>query len=155
MGPYIKGRSRPILVAFERQSDRDLLYAKRMELRRTANYQRVWVNEDLGLASKRKRGIIRLIAREAALQGIDCKSGKYSVPGRPLPTFFLLFPIFFQIFLFIPIFAPKFLFFPIFSLIWNKKYIFSGLFIFDARCYCRKIVGPLWGHQFYIGILYI
>ena len=44
--------------------------------------------------------------------------------GRPLPTFFLLFPTFsyfFKIFLFIPIFAPKFLFFPIFSLIWNKK----------------------------------
>ena len=79
MDPYVKGRSRPILVAFDRQSDRDLLYAKRMELRQTADYQRVWVNEDLGPASKRKRGIIRLIAKEATLQGIDCKSGKYSL----------------------------------------------------------------------------
>ena len=41
------------------------------------------------------------------------------LPGRPLPTFFLLFPTFsyfFKIFLFIPIFAPKFLFFHSFGI---------------------------------------
>ena len=79
MGPYVKGRSRPILVTFERQVDRDLLYARRMDLKHTTGFQRVWVNEDLGPISKKKRGVIRLIAREASLQGIDCRTGKYSI----------------------------------------------------------------------------
>ena len=79
MGPYLKERTRPIMVSFEKQSDRDLLYSKRMELKRTTDYQRVWVNEDLGPLSKRKRSIIRMITKEAALQGIDCKSGKYAI----------------------------------------------------------------------------
>ena len=79
VGSYIKGRSRPILVSFERQADRDLLFAKRMELKHTTHYQRVWVNEVLGPASKRKRGLIRLIAKEASLQGIDHRTGKYAI----------------------------------------------------------------------------
>ena len=79
MGPYSKGRARPILVSFERQADRDLVYSRRMDLKKTVDYHRVWVNEDLGPISKKKRGIIRLIAKEAERQGIDCKSGKYSL----------------------------------------------------------------------------
>ena len=79
MGPYNKSRTRPILVSFERQGDRDLLYARRMDLRRTRDFRQVWINEDLGPASKRKRGIIRMIAKEALHQGIDCKTGKFSL----------------------------------------------------------------------------
>ena len=79
MGPYNKSRTRPILVSFERQGDRDLLYARRMDLRRTRDFRQVWINEDLELASKRKRGIIRMIAKEALHQGIDCKTGKFSL----------------------------------------------------------------------------
>ena len=79
MGSYTKGKPRPIFLSFEKMADRNLLYAKRMDLRHTADYQRVWINEDLGPISKRKRGIIRLIAKEAALQGIDCRTGKYAV----------------------------------------------------------------------------
>ena len=60
-------------------ADRDLVYAKRIDLRRTADYQKVWINEDLNPASKRKRELVRLISREAQNQGIDCKSGKYAV----------------------------------------------------------------------------
>ena len=79
IGSYIKSRTRPIMVNFERQADRDAIYAKRFELRRTHDFQRVWINEDLGALSKRKRGLIRLISKEAQAQGIDCKSGKYFV----------------------------------------------------------------------------
>ena len=79
VGPYNRSRDRPILVTFERQTDRDLVYSRRMDLRRSANYQRTWINEDLGPASKRKRGLIRLISREAQQQGIDCKTGKYAL----------------------------------------------------------------------------
>ena len=79
VGPFNRSRDRPILVAFERQADRDLIYAKRMDLKHSANFQRVWINEDLGQASKRKRGLIRLIGREAQLQGIDCRTGKYAL----------------------------------------------------------------------------
>ena len=79
VGSFTKSRARPILVSFERQADRDLIYKKRMELRKTADYQKVWVNEDLGPISKRRRGLIRMIAKEAELQGIDCRTGKYSL----------------------------------------------------------------------------
>ena len=77
MGPFNKNRVRPILVCFERQTDRDLVYGKRMELKFTCDFQKVWINEDLGALSKRKCGIIRLISREAQLQGVDCRTGKY------------------------------------------------------------------------------
>ena len=79
LGQYSRSGSRPILVAFEKQSDRDMIYAKRMDLKHTADYQRVWLNEDLGSASKRKRGLIRLISKEAQIQGIDCRTGKYAI----------------------------------------------------------------------------
>ena len=79
MGPYIKSRTRPIMVSFERQADRDAIYAKRFELKRTQSFQNVWINEDLGALSKRKRGLIRMISKEAQAQGVDCKTGKYFV----------------------------------------------------------------------------
>ena len=79
VGPFIKHRVRPILVAFERQSDRDLIYEKRFDLKRTKDYQKIWVNEDMGALSKRKRGLIRLITKEAQQQGVDCCTGKYSI----------------------------------------------------------------------------
>ena len=79
VGPYNKARSRPILVSFDKQADRDLIYARRMDLKRTRDFQQVWINKDLGAASKRKRGLIRLISKEAELQGIDYRTGKYSL----------------------------------------------------------------------------
>ena len=79
LGSYDQNRTRPILVTFDKQSDRDMLYAKRFDLRKTKDFQRVWVNEDMGPLSKRKRGLIKLITREAQNQGVDCRSGKYSL----------------------------------------------------------------------------
>ena len=79
LGPYTQAGPRPILVCFERQGDREMVYAKRMDLKHTEAYRRVWINEDLGPVSKQKRGIIRMISREAQHQGIDCRTGKYAV----------------------------------------------------------------------------
>ena len=79
VGPFNKHRTRPILVSFEKQVDRDMVYAKRMDLKNTRSFHKVWINEDLGPLSKKKRGLIRLISREAQLQGIDCRTGKYAI----------------------------------------------------------------------------
>ena len=79
IGPYNKNRARPILVSFERQEERDMIYSRRFELKGTKDYQRVWVNEDMGPLSKRKRGLIQLITKEAQRQGVDCRTGKYSI----------------------------------------------------------------------------
>ena len=78
-GPVSKIKPRPILVTFERQTDRDMIYARRTELRRSKDFAKVWINEDVSAASKRKREMIRLISREAQQQGIDCRTGKYAV----------------------------------------------------------------------------
>ena len=81
VGPYNNNKLQPrtILISFGKQADRDGIYAKRMDLKHTERYQRVWVNEDLGPISKRKRNVIRMISREAQLQGIDCRTGKYAI----------------------------------------------------------------------------
>ena len=79
VGAHNKNRTRPIMISFEKQSDRDMVYAKRLDLKNTRSYGRVWINEDLGPLSKRKRGLIRLISKEAQLQGIDCRTGKYAI----------------------------------------------------------------------------
>ena len=79
VGPYSKVRPRAVLVTFERQTDRDMVYAKRMELNRSSAHAKVWINEDVSPTSKRKREVIRLISREAQQQGIDCRTGKYAI----------------------------------------------------------------------------
>ena len=79
IGSFNASRPRPILVSFDRQTDRDLIYARRFDLRKTRNYQRVWVNEDLGPAEKRKRGLIQMISKQAQQQGVDCKTGRYTL----------------------------------------------------------------------------
>ena len=79
VGPFNEARPRPILVSFERQADRDLVYSRRMDLKDLDGLQKVWINEDVSPESKRRREMIRLIAREAQHQGIDCRTGKYAL----------------------------------------------------------------------------
>ena len=79
VGPYSRTRPRSIIVNFEKQADRDAVYARRTELKNTRDLHQVWINEDVGPASKRKQGILRLISREAQNQGIDCRTGKYTI----------------------------------------------------------------------------
>ena len=78
-GNFNKNRTRPIVISFQKQTDRDLVYAKRTNLRKTQDYRQVWVNEDLGQASKKTRNLIRMIEKQAHAEGIDCKTGKYMV----------------------------------------------------------------------------
>ena len=73
------GRPRPITVVFVKQADRDLVYSRRMELKRSLNHKQVWINEDLGPASKKARNMIRLISRQAQAEGIDHRTGKYAI----------------------------------------------------------------------------
>ena len=79
IGPFDKSRVRPILVSFERMADRDLVYTKRFDLKRSADYHKVWINEDLNPASKRKRELLRMITKEAQQQSHDCRPGKYAI----------------------------------------------------------------------------
>ena len=76
-GNFSASRSRPIVISFQRQVDRDMVYSNRMNLRKTVSYKQVWINEDLGQTSKKTRNMIRLIAKKAQAEGIDCRSGKY------------------------------------------------------------------------------
>ena len=79
VGAFSKSRIRPILLSFETQADCYMVYSSRMALRDSTEYRRVWINEDMSMASKRKQGLVKLITREALQQGIDHKSGKYAI----------------------------------------------------------------------------
>ena len=48
VGPYLKSRARPILVSFEKCADHDAIYSRKMDLKKTKDFQNIWVNEDLG-----------------------------------------------------------------------------------------------------------
>ena len=78
-GYFNKHRCRPVVITFQKQADRDLVYANRMDLRRTQDFKQVWVNEDLGQASKKIGNILRLITKQAHAEGRDCRTGKYDI----------------------------------------------------------------------------
>ena len=79
VGPFKENKCRPIIVSFIRQSDRDEVYAKRAQMKKTADFHDVWLNEDLGPNSRRVNAIVRLVAKEAHKQGIDNRPTKYSI----------------------------------------------------------------------------
>ena len=78
-GNFSANRTRPIVISFMKQTDRDMVYSSRMNLRKTMSYKQVWIIEDLGQTSKKTRNMIRLIAKKAQAEGIDCRSGKYTL----------------------------------------------------------------------------
>ena len=79
VGQPTRNRCRPIVITFCKQTDRDEVYAKRMHMKKTADFHDVWLNEDLGQNSRRVNTMMRLIAREAQKQGIPHKSSKYHI----------------------------------------------------------------------------
>ena len=79
MGPFNKVRCRPIVITFQSQADRDEVYARRVQMKKTADFHDVWLNEDLGQNSKRANTLIRLVAKEAQKQGIEHKASKYAI----------------------------------------------------------------------------
>ena len=65
---------RPILISFIRQDDRNLVYAKRTQLRNSQHLARVWVSEDVTPQTRRARNIIREVAKEACNHGARCQA---------------------------------------------------------------------------------
>ena len=70
---------RPLLVSFMRQDDRNLVYAKRTQLRNSPHLHKVWVSEDVSPKTRRFRGVIREVAKEARSQGARCVATPVSV----------------------------------------------------------------------------
>ena len=74
-GTPSKQRVRPVVITFQRQSDRDFVYANRMNLRkiRDLDQQRSRANfkEDKKYEDK-----------NAQAEGSDCRSGKYMLHGN-------------------------------------------------------------------------
>ena len=80
-GSYSKNnkRTRPIVVTFLKQSDRDHVYARRINLKKSKDYSKIWVNEDLAPNARRAKTMVRLITRQANDKGIPCKTNKFSI----------------------------------------------------------------------------
>ena len=79
VGPYNNSRCRPIIISFIKQSDREEVYSKRTQMKKTADFHDVWLNKDLGQNSRRVNAIVRMVAKEAHRQGIESKPAKYSI----------------------------------------------------------------------------
>ena len=78
-GPYMKNRPRPIIVTFLKQSDRDHVFYKRINLKNSRDYKQVWINEDLSPTARRAKTMVRLITKQAQEKGVQCRSTKFSV----------------------------------------------------------------------------
>ena len=70
---------RPLLVSFVRQDDRNFIFSKRAQLRDSPHFSRVWVSEDVSSRTRRVRGVIREVAKEARNQGAHCVATPNSV----------------------------------------------------------------------------
>ena len=70
---------RPLLVSFMRQDDRNFIFSKRTQLRDSPNFSKVWVSEDVLSRTRRVRGVIREVAKEARSQGVHCVATPASV----------------------------------------------------------------------------
>ena len=79
IGNYAGKAPRPILISFIRQDDRNMIYANRLQLRKTRNFQRVWVSEDVTPQTRRSRNVIREVSKEARAQGAHCSATPSSV----------------------------------------------------------------------------
>ena len=80
VGPYNGGtKPRPIIVTFVKTTDRDEVYSKRINLKHSQAFSKVWVNEDMGQTARRKMNIIRMVARQAQAQGVQHKATKFSI----------------------------------------------------------------------------
>ena len=70
---------RPILISFIRQDDRNMVYAKRTQLRNSQQLARVWISEDVTPQTRRARNVIREVAKEARNHGARCQATPNSV----------------------------------------------------------------------------
>ena len=79
IGPKPGKHPRPLLISFMRQDDRNFIYSKRSQLRNSPHFSKVWVSEDVSSRTRRVRGIIREVAKEARNQGVHCVATPVSV----------------------------------------------------------------------------
>ena len=78
-GAPTKKRPTPIVVTFLKQSDRDHVFYKRINLKNSRHYKRVWINEDLTPTARWAKTMVRLISRQAQEKGMQCRNAKFSV----------------------------------------------------------------------------
>ena len=79
VGQFNRNKCRPIIIVFLRQADRDEVYSRRAQMKKTADFHDVWLNEDLGQNARRVTTMIRLVTKEAQKQGIPHKPAKFSI----------------------------------------------------------------------------
>ena len=70
---------RPLLVSFIRLDDRNLIFSRRVELRNSHHFNKVWLSEDITSRTRRARNVFREVAKEARNQGARCMATPNSV----------------------------------------------------------------------------
>ena len=65
---------RPIIIAFIRQDDRNMVFASRIQLKNSRLFARVWVSEDVTPRTRRTRNVIREVVKEVRNQGARCSA---------------------------------------------------------------------------------
>ena len=79
IGPFNDRKSRPFLISFSKQKDRDYVFSLRTNLRESANFYNVWLTDDVAPTARRTKSVIRQVNRLAKDEGTHCTSTPFSL----------------------------------------------------------------------------
>ena len=79
IGTYNDRKKRPFLISFQKQEDRDYVFALRANLAKSDNFYNVWLVDDVTPNARRTKTIIRQINKAAKEAGAKCTSTAFSL----------------------------------------------------------------------------
>ena len=79
IGPFNDRKSRPFLISFQKQKDRDYVFSLRTNLRGSENFYNVCLTDDVAPTARRAKSVIRQVNRMAKDQGAHCTSTPFSL----------------------------------------------------------------------------
>ena len=79
VGPFSDRKSRPFLISFQKQKDRDYVFSLRANLRESANFYNVWLVDDVAPTAQRTKNVIQQVNRIAKDEGAHCTSTPFSL----------------------------------------------------------------------------
>ena len=74
IGSFNERKKRPLLISFQKQEDRDYVFALRANLGKSDNFYNVWLVDDVTPTARRTKTIIQQVNKAAREAGAKCTS---------------------------------------------------------------------------------